>query len=152
MNIKNYTTTVSVVRTVGSIESLLVDIGATGITKQFKNNKITALTFTVQIDEERPQSFLLPSQSNSTISLLREIRGYKNKKSSWIAEQAYRVSWRILFNWVEAQCAMVKLGQVEAMQVFLPYLIVNTDGRNMSLYKRMKLHGFDNSKKMLLSS
>jgi hypothetical protein len=50
-------------------------------------------------------------------------------------EQALRVSWRILKDWVEAQIAIVETKMVQIEQVFLPYAIM-PDGR--MLYERVR--------------
>jgi hypothetical protein len=50
-------------------------------------------------------------------------------------EQALRVSWRIIKDWVEAQMAIVDTKMVQLEQVFLPYVIM-PDGR--TLYERVR--------------
>jgi hypothetical protein len=36
-------------------------------------------------------------------------------------EQATRVAWRILKDWIEAQLALIQTGMVSVEQVFLPF-------------------------------
>ena len=50
-------------------------------------------------------------------------------------EQALRVSWRILKDWVQAQMAIVDTKMVRLEQVLLPYAIM-PDGR--MLYERVR--------------
>lgn len=45
MNIKNYTSTVDASRSMGKIEELLVEIGATNINKQYTDKACTGITF-----------------------------------------------------------------------------------------------------------
>ena len=42
-------------------------------------------------------------------------------------EQAERVAWRILKDWVESQMAIVEAGMVKAEEVFLPYMLMAGD-------------------------
>jgi Fe-S cluster biosynthesis and repair protein YggX len=41
-------------------------------------------------------------------------------------EQACRVAWRIIKDWLEAQMALIRTQQVEMAEIFLPYLIDKT--------------------------
>lgn len=54
-------------------------------------------------------------------------------------EQAARVAWRIIKDWVEAQLAIIDAGQAELEQVFLPY-VQNPDGK--TLYESISQNGF----------
>ena len=50
-------------------------------------------------------------------------------------EQALRVSWRIIKEWVEAQMAIIEAGQAELSEVFLPYAVTK-DGD--TVYQKLK--------------
>ena len=45
-------------------------------------------------------------------------------------EQAARVGWRIVKDWVEAQLAMIHASMAETSEIFLPYAITS-DGRTV---------------------
>ena len=62
-------------------------------------------------------------------------RDRKVPRSFRTPEQALRVSWRIVKDWVEAQMAIVDTKMVTLEQVFLPYVIM-PDGR--TLYERVR--------------
>jgi hypothetical protein len=47
-------------------------------------------------------------------------RSYKNP------EQARRVAWRIVKDWVEAQMAIIEAGQAQLAEVFLPYAVTRS--------------------------
>ena len=47
-------------------------------------------------------------------------RGTKNIKAT--KEQAERVAWRILKDWVEAQMALLDIEMVSFEEIFLPYI------------------------------
>ena len=56
-------------------------------------------------------------------------------------EQATRVAWRIVKDWLAAQLAMIEAGLVDLEEVFLPYA-QNQAGR--TVYEVMKTERFSN--------
>lgn len=46
-------------------------------------------------------------------------------------EQARRVAWRILKDWIEAQIALLESGMVEMEEIFLPYMLAGADDRTV---------------------
>lgn len=50
-------------------------------------------------------------------------KGTKNIKAT--REQAERVAWRILKDWVEAQMALLDIEMVKLQEIFLPYIELN---------------------------
>ena len=46
-------------------------------------------------------------------------------------EQARRVAWRILKDWVAAQLAIVEAEQAQMAEVFLPYAVESQTGQTM---------------------
>mgnify|MGYP001580177393 FL=1 len=53
-------------------------------------------------------------------------------------EQALRVSWRIVKDWVVAQMAIVEAEMVDMAEVFLPYAITKN---GTTLYKEIQNNG-----------
>jgi len=51
------------------------------------------------------------------------------------SDQARRVTWRILKDWVQAQMALIAVNLATMEQVFLPYAIL-ADGR--TVYERLR--------------
>ena len=64
-----------------------------------------------------------------------------NPRSSLKAtrEQAERVAWRILKDWVEAQMALLDIEMVRFEEIFLPY-IETTSGQ--TIYERLESQQF----------
>ena len=56
--------------------------------------------------------------------MLRSQRGVETRYKT--PEQAKRVAWRIVKDWVEAQLAIIETQMVKPEQVFLPYAITQT--------------------------
>jgi hypothetical protein len=118
--IKNYTTTISVEKTIGEIELLLTRYGAKKILKEYDDNQnITHLTFMVKHDTGLIP-IRLPSNPEKIILILNEKvderiipKKYKND-----IEQASRIMWRIILDWVDSQMTMIEIGQRTLLEIF----------------------------------
>ncbi len=141
--IKNYTSSVPVERTISYIEQELVKIGVTHIEKNYENGKPIGIIFSIMLPQKL--SFMIPANITSAYEILKTIPEYKSKNKEWLEAQANRTAWKIIFNWVEVQVAMVQLKQADAMEVFLPYVYNIKDGK--TFYHRLK----DNSNYKLLT-
>jgi hypothetical protein len=133
MPLLNYTTSVSVDKTVGEIQKCLAVHGAKAILCEYDDKgHVIALSFKVSAGQQE-LAFRLPSDWRPVLTLLERDR--KVPRSFRTPEQALRVSWRIVKDWVEAQMAIVDTKMVHLEQVFLPYVIM-PDGR--TLYERVR--------------
>ena len=57
-----------------------------------------------------------------------------------IHEQSERTAWKLISEWVEIQASMIKMEQVELVEVFLPYAYnLSSD---TTLYQSIKEGGF----------
>ena len=137
MPILNYTTTVPPERSVDEITTLLVRKGAKSVTSDFNDDgRVKAVSFVMAVGG-LPTRFLMPANAEGVAKvMLREkpyrpqIRSTKQKYEQKVRQQAERVAWRILKDWVEAQMALIESSQAEAAQVFMPYATAR-DGRTM---------------------
>lgn len=141
-NIKNYTSAVSVERTISLIEQELVKIGANEITKSYTEGTPTGIIFSIKLNGASPQilRFCIPTNAAAAFDAIRTISAYRTKKPAWLKEQAQRTAWRIVFNWVQAQVAMVQLKQAEALEVFLPYLY--DQNKDETFYEKVKASNY----------
>jgi len=81
--------------------------------------------------------FRLPANTQGVFKALKcDERVPKRLKTK---EQAARVAWRVLKDWVEAQLAIVEAEMAELTEVFLPYA-QNRDGK--TLYQTIEQSGF----------
>ncbi len=122
MNIKNYTSGVAAERSISKIESILMDIGATNINKQYENKRLIGVTFIMPVNGNT-LLFRLPAKADSVVSALKKT--YKRLTPSTlrtITEQAEKTAWKICCDWVEIQATLIKLEQAEFIEVFLPYV------------------------------
>jgi len=133
MPLLDYTTKVPVSRTVSQIQAKLVEHGARAIMMEFDDQgKVKALTFSITMPNgELP--IRLPIGAAATLRVLQ--RQYDNREipgSYAKADHAYRVAWRIIKDWVEAQLSLVETEMVKMEQIFLPYVVT---GSGATLYE-----------------
>lgn len=123
MNLKNYTSTIPIEKTISNIEGLLVEAGAIGISKFYDNNKkLEGIIFQLYFENKGTLTFKLPSNVNAVIRMMeKEIKRPRRDTHKRIWEQAERTAWKLLYDWVYVQVSMILLEQAEALQLFLPY-------------------------------
>jgi hypothetical protein len=129
MPLKNYTTTVSVDRTVSRIQAQLVKAGARAIHFTYDGGVLTGLAFTVRASYGE-QAYSLPAN----VGRVRALLGAQGVQPRFrTGEHAARVAWAILADWVAAQLAIVETEMVSLDQVLLPY--AHTDQAGTTLYE-----------------
>ena len=124
MPLKNYTSSVSVERSIAFIEKQLAAHGARDVLKRYDNNKrVSAIMFIVPVNGN-DMPFKLPARIAECERVLEGMLSSRARPETRkkIPAQAERTSWKIVSDWIEAQMAMIDLAQVEMMEVFLPYL------------------------------
>lgn len=114
------------------IQKCLVKHGATKIVADYEGGIPISITFCIYMDNKLV-GFSLPANYNG---VLRAMQSDKNvPKRLLTKEQALKVSWRIVKDWIEAQMAIIDSQLADMAEVFLPYAI--TQGGN-TLYKELK--------------
>lgn len=137
--IRDYTTSISAAKTAGEILSLLAEHGATRIAIDYLDGQPSGIVFQVATPVG-DQVFDLPVDVDAMHrTLVREqstgrLKGLSSAKASDI-EQARRVAWRVIKDWVSAQMTIVATQMASLDQVMLPYLLA--DGRR-TLYTAYK--------------
>lgn len=125
MPILNYTTKINPAKTVLEIQQILVKAGASSVRVDYENGEPTALAFLVTINGA-PIPFRLPAQWEGTWQIIKGDFDIPNHLRT--EEQAKRIAWRVLKDWVEAQLAFMQSGQATMAQLFLAHA-VRPDGR-----------------------
>ena len=137
MPLLKYTTKVDVYTTLGAIQGQLVKHGAKKIMQDYDDDgRITALSFMVDTPTG-PRGIRLPANVDAVYDVLH------HQKVKCDREQAERVAWRILKDWVEAQMAILESEMVQMDEIFLPYM-VGTNGQTLfEAYRnnQLKLEG-----------
>jgi len=129
--ILNYTTTVEAAKTISEIQSVLQSHGARSILMTYaQNGEVEALAFEVDTLQSRVP-IRLPVNVDAVVKILKRQRDnsprlkYRTQTDDEILrmrQQAIRVAWRILKDWVEAQMALLETEMVKMEQIFLPYM------------------------------
>jgi hypothetical protein len=123
MALKNYTTTISVDKTIGEIQRLLAKAGASKVMTEYDDTgNIVALSFQLKLGEDYI-AFSLPTDWRPVEKVLLQQRVVPAYRSE---EQARRTAWRITKDWVDAQLAIIETKMVTTAQVFLPYAVTNS--------------------------
>ena len=129
MPILNYTTTVPTDRTMGQVQGLLVRAGAWQVLTNYEAGKPTSIAFTLNTPSG-PRSFVLPVDTEAVHFLLDHDRKVERRFKT--KEQAERVAWRIIKDWLEAQLAILESGMVSFDQIMLPYM---RSGNGQTMYE-----------------
>jgi len=141
MAILNYTTKIDSIKTIGEITKCLVEHGAKKIVSDYDDDGVPIqVTFQISINDNMV-FYALPANYGGVLKAMD-----KNKKvprSMVNKEQAIRVSWRIIKDWVEAQMAIVEAQLADMAEVFLPYAVTKNGN---TLYNEIK-----NNPKLLLN-
>lgn len=125
MAILNYTTTVDIFKTVSEIEYILMKHKAKSIMKNYDGESITGLSFLIDTGEQQIP-IRLPVKVDECLKVLKkEKRENPKKQIKDTREQAERVAWRILKDWVEAQMALLDIEMVRFEEIFLPYIEIS---------------------------
>ncbi len=132
MPILNYTTKISASRTIGEITEILVAHGATKVVSDFENGTPSAVSFALVLNGQMT-FFSLPANYKGVLVAMK--KDPKVKNSLCTPEQAVKVAWRTIKDWIEAQCAFIDSGLVELPEVFLPYAITK---KGTTLYKEIQ--------------
>lgn len=139
MNLKNYTSSVPVNKTISRIEQLLASAGACGISKDYASNKLTALNFRIVLPTSKEISIRLPANVEAVYdSLEKAIKKPRKGTLENLKAQAERTAWKLMQDWVEVQMSLIQMQQADFMQVFLPYV---WDGRQ-TFYHALKEKNF----------
>ena len=136
MAIKNYTTDVPVNKTVSEIHLMLADHGAKRILFDYgAGNRVEAISFTIETPGGE-QAVRLPANGEWVQAVLRKQKNnpkVRNRNAiDDSREQADRVAWRIVKDWLAAQLAILETEMVTVQQVFLPYFM---DRQGRTLYE-----------------
>ncbi len=133
MPILNYTTKVDVYTTLGAIQGNLVKHGAKKIMQDYDDQgHISALSFQI-ITPSGVRGIRLPANVDAVHAVL--IR----QKVKCDREQAERVAWRIVKDWVEAQMAILESEMVQMDEIFLPYMVNNSGQTLFQAYRDNQL-------------
>lgn len=145
MNIKNYTSSVPVERSIAVIESKLAASGASQITKLYDpKGRVTAIVFKFTLQNSRSYSFRLPARPQACFDAIWKEKCLHSKPrpetKNTVLEQAHRTSWKLIQDWIDIQISLIVLQQVEFLEVFLPFAW--DASKQQTLFESFKSGGF----------
>jgi hypothetical protein len=128
--LRNYSTTVPAAKSIGEVHELLVDFGADKIAFMNEERRTVGIAFVMQTTHG-PAPFKLPLAWDKVLEYIWQEywathTRYPRTKADF-TDEAYNVAWRILRDWLHSQLSIIATEQVKTEQVFLPYLMVNSE-------------------------
>lgn len=137
--ILNYTTDITVERTMMDIQKELIRAKANSIRTDYNSEGVVmAVYFQINVDGKN-LPFRLPAKVEEAYRIMFAGKNLEWKYKEQRKIQAARTAWRIVYTWLKAQVALVELEQAKAEEIFLPYLIV---GANKTLYENLRDNQF----------
>jgi hypothetical protein len=118
MAILNYSTSIAAEKTISEITRILTAAKADAIMLENKDGVPCAVSFRIR-GPYGLMSFRLPANIDNVLRALCKDGKLPYRLRS--KEQAGRVAWRVIKDWLEAQLAMIQAQLVTLEQVFLPY-------------------------------
>lgn len=133
MAIKNYTTKVPAVHTVGEIQGILAAHGARKVMMDYdEQGKVEAVTFALFVGDQL-QGFRLVSNPAGAMSAMAKA-GVK-----CTAEQAEKIAWRNIKDWIDAQIALVEIEQASMDELFLPMMVNDKQETLYQMFSKNRL-------------
>ncbi len=105
MAILNYTTQIAAEKSVSEIQSTLARAGAIAIMTEYSGGIVSGISFRIAT-EFGPTTYQLPCNTEAVFAILqKQHKAGKIPTRLVTREQAARVGWRIIKDWIEAQLA-----------------------------------------------
>jgi hypothetical protein len=145
MAIKNYTSDKPIDRIFSELQQTLGSHGAKQISYDYSDDgKVEGLRFVIKVNNH----FIpikLPARVEKAQAVLKKqwdegvISHKRGKENTYGYDQAYRVAWRNILDWVQAQMALLEIGMAKMEEVFLPYM---QDRQGVTFFERMEKQDF----------
>lgn len=139
MAIINYTTQIDVYKTVAEIERILSEHGVMSIMKQYEDGQVVSLSFLID-DGEKKIPVRMPIRVDECLKVMqKQKKEHPKMQIKATKEQASKVAWRIMKDWIEVQMALLEINMVRFEEIFLPY-IETTGGK--TIYEKLEERKF----------
>lgn len=120
-NIKNYTSTLSLNKSLTKIQKLLANKGAEKIMIDYKDGEPIGIAFAISTPKGT-MPIKLPSRFENVAKVM------FNKDWEWLSQsrkdQSKRTAWKNLLDWIDAQLALLETEMVKMEEIFLPYVVM----------------------------
>lgn len=132
MNIKNHTSEMPPAKSLGLIEELLVEAGASNINKEFRDKMPYSISFLMPHKGET-LAFRLTSRQDAVFRLLwKKVKKPQNGTMAAYEAQAWRTAWKNIYDLVAAQIAILLTEQASSVELFLPYLLDKNNAKTFA--------------------
>jgi hypothetical protein len=131
------TTKIPASQTVGEIQRILGEYGASAIRTDYDQGEVVAVSFTISINGDQIP-FRLPCRweaIKTIFELRRKRRSRRGRPVGDLTAQAKRVAWRQILRWVEAQLALTETKMAKLQEVFMPYLLMD---KGQTIFEKME--------------
>lgn len=132
MAIKNYTSDIRIDRIFAALQQTLGQHGAKRISYDYGDDgRVQGVSFVISV-EGRFIPVKLPARVDKAQAVLKRqweegvISHKQGKEKTYGTEQAYRVAWRNILDWVQAQMALLEIEMARIEEVFLPYMVTQS--------------------------
>lgn len=154
MPIKNYTSDKPIDRIFAELQQTLGTHGAKHISFEYGDDgRVHGLTFTIKVTN-RLLPVKLPArveQAQAVLTkqwetgLINHKSGSKDRMTGY--EHAYRVAWRNILDWVQAQMALLEIGMAQMEEIFLPFMVIRSGETVFEAAKRTNFLQLDSGRK-----
>lgn len=126
MKFFNYATQIDTFKLVQDIEYTLMLHQALSIQKEYRSGRIVGLSFNVD-NGNVLFAIRLPVKVEQCYKMLRREKDVNPRRDIIVSmEQAEKVAWSIMKDWVEAQMVLLDMGIAKLEEIFMPYIIDRT--------------------------
>ncbi len=137
MPIKNYTTTIAAEKSALQLQDLLRRKGARRVLVDYdEKGRPEAVAFEVELAQMQSLPLRLPFQIRARPEAIeRRLKSVDRRYRT--LEQAERVAWRLVYNWIDLQMAFVEAGQAEMAELMLGFALStrrDSEGRPKTFY------------------
>lgn len=133
IQVKNRYTTVTAAKSIALTEKLLVDAGATNISKFYDNGRVTGFYFSIN-HNGRPVTFKLPANVDGVLRyFLKNNKVDGPARQKVLKDQAEKTAFKLLYEWVFININIMQMGQAELLNNLLPYAV---DDAGKTVYER----------------
>lgn len=145
--LKNYTTEISIEKTISEIETILAKHGASHIFKMYDDKGVPIAVAFKSTIKGKEFSFKLPMKEDKIMIIFQNAvrkgelpKKYMNDQEFALA-QARRTGWRIIKDWVDSQMALLEINLATLEEIFLPYMF--DAKRNMTMFEMLEKTDFN---------
>jgi hypothetical protein len=140
-NIKNYTSRDTVNKSLANIQQLLSAKKADKIMTDYKDGEPIGLAFLISTPKGQ-----MPIRLPARIEGVAKVMYGKNLQQCNYSEldQVKRTAWKNIYDWIDAQMALIETEMVKLEEVFLPYAVVKDNKTVFEQYEAGNLLGSGN--------